>query len=172
MSVGEGKERGREKLATWIGVSVAVLSLVAALVFNGLQVRDSARAQRQAKTATELALLAQIQSAMTESAYRRTPFVKQFRELRSHQRSSLGNKAFRVVAEEGSNMDYFAWLFNHGYVTADGAEELFGPQMVCEYQQAIGPALEEAPLELPDLVEFIQERGPHLRKLVQACQVR
>lgn len=170
MSVGGQGKKEREKLATWVGVGVAVISLVAALVFNGLQVRDSARAQRQAKTATELALLAQIQGTMTEAAYRRVPFAKQFRKLRKNQRSNLSDKAFRVVAEEGADMNYFAWLFNRGYVTADGADELLGPQMVCEYQQAIGPALEEAPLELPDLLEFIQERGPHLQKLAQACQ--
>jgi hypothetical protein len=168
-------ERGRDgkaKVAAWVGTGVAVLGLVAALVFNGIQARDSARAQRQSKTATELTLLAQIQSTLVESAYRRTSFAKEFRELREGKRANLSHDAYRVVAEEGANMNYFAWLFNHGYLTADGADELFGPQMLCEYRQAVVPGLEESPRELPDLVEFIQERGSRLEEAAQACEPR
>jgi hypothetical protein len=150
---------------------VAVLGLIAALVFNGIQIRDSARAQRQSKTATELTLLAQIQSTLIDSAYRRTSYAKEFRELREGRRANLSRDAYRVVAEEGANMNYFAWLFNHGYLTADDADELFGPQMICEYKQAVVPALEEAPRELPDLVEFIQERGKQLEESTESCEV-
>jgi hypothetical protein len=170
VSVEGGKEKAA-KAATWAGVAVAVLGLAAALVFNGIQVRDSARAQRQSKTATELALLAQIQSTLIESAYQRIHFVQEFRDLREGRRANLSNDAYRVVAEEGANMNYYAWLFNHGYLTAEGADELFGPQMICEYKQAVAPAFEEAPRELPDLVEFIQARGTRLEKLAEACEV-
>jgi hypothetical protein len=168
MEKGEREKAG--KVATWIGVAVAVIGLIAALVFNGIQVRDSASAQRQSKTATELTLLAQIQSTLIESAYRRVPFVKEFRDLREGRRANLSNEAYRVVAEEGANMNYFAWLFNHGYLTADEADELFGPQMICEYKQAVAPAFQEAPRELPDLIEFIQERGNRLAKQTEACE--
>ena len=158
----------KEKWAAWSGV-IAALSLVAALVFNGIQVHDSTTAQRQSKVATELALLAQIQSSMTKSVYSRVPYVEQFRELRDGRRSALSGRAYRVTAEEAANMDYFAWLFNNGYLNAKGADELLGSQMVCEYQQAFAPALKDPAGELPDLVQFIQERRSKLEKLTKSC---
>jgi hypothetical protein len=175
MSIDRRKDRERgekaARAAAWAGVAVAVAGLIAALVFNGFQVRDSAKAQRQSKIATELALLAQIQSTLTESAYRRVPFAKQFRALREGSRANLSNAAYRAVAEEGANMNYFAWIFNHGYIAADGADDLFGPQMICEFKQAVVPAFEEPARELPDLVEFIQERGHRLAKQAEACEL-
>jgi hypothetical protein len=155
-------------VAVWSAV-IAALSLVIALAFNGIQVRDSTAAQQQAKTATELALLAQIQSAMTRSVYSRVPYVEQFRELRTQRRTELSSSAYRVTAEEAANMNYFAWLFNNGYLNAKGADELLGPQMVCEFQNAFAPALKNPAGELSDLVQFIQERRPKLERIAKAC---
>jgi len=162
------KSRG-EKWAAWSAV-VAALSLAAALVFNGIQAHDSAVAQRQAKLATELGLLEQMQSAMTKAVYSRVPYVRQFRELRAGQRGALSRRVYRITAEEAASLDYFAWLFNNGYVTAHGADELLGPRMICEYQQAFAPALSDPAHDLPDLVQFIQERGRKLSKLVAGCE--
>jgi hypothetical protein len=158
----------KEKWAAWSGI-VAALTLVVALVFNGIQVHDSTTAQRQAKVATELSLLAQIQSAMTRSVYSRVPYVRQFHELRTGHRGALGQNAYRVTAEEAANMNYFAWLFNNGYLNAKGADELLGPQMVCEYQRAFTRVLKNPASELPDLVRFIQERRSKLEKLAGNC---
>jgi hypothetical protein len=159
----------REKWAAWSGI-VAALSLAAALVFNGIQTHDSAVAQRQAKLATELGLLAQIQSVMSESVYSRVPYVAQFRELRAGRRGALGGRAYRVTAEEAADMNYFAWLFNNGYLNASGADELLGPRMICEYQQAFTLALKDPVGDLPDLLQFIRERGPKLSKLMEGCE--
>lgn len=159
----------KEKWAAWSGV-IAALSLVVALAFNGIQVHDSTVAQRQSKVATELTLLAQIQSAMTSSMYSRVPYVKQFREIKAKDRNALGPRAYRVTSEEAANMNYFAWLFNNGYLNAKGADELLGPRMICEYQQAFTSALKEPTEELPDLVRFIQERFPKLKKLLNGCR--
>jgi hypothetical protein len=149
--------------------TVAALSLAAALVFNGIQVRDSADAQHQAKLATELGLLTQLQTVMSQSVYSRVPYKRQFQELRAGRRAGLTASAYRVTAQEASNVDYFAWLFNNGYLDARGADELWGPRMICEYKQAFAPALQGAAQDLPDLLAFIQKRGRVLSRLVERC---
>ena len=150
----------------WTGIStgLAAASLVGALVFNGVQAHDSAVAQRQSKSATELTLLTQLQSAMNQSIYSRTPFANQFQELRAGDRAALTPAAYRVVSEEATNMNYFAWLFNHGYLTAHSADELWGPLMVCEFQRAFAPAFDEPAEVVPDLVMFIKRRGQALTR--------
>ena len=155
----------------WAAVSgvVAALSLAAALIFNGIQVRDGAEAQRQAQIATELSLLTQLQSSMSDSVYSRVRYNRQFRELRAGQRNGLTSPAYRALAEEGANMDYFAWLFNNGYLTADGADALWGPRMVCEYKRAFALGLHNPTRDLPNLLLFIQQRGPKLSHLAQSC---
>lgn len=159
---------GANRWAAWSAI-VAVLSLAAALVFNGIQARDSAIAQRQAKLATELGLLTQLQDAMSESVYSRVPYHRQFRQLRAGRRGRLTSSAYRVTVIEAANMDYFAWLFNSGHLTAEGADELWGPRMVCEYKLAFAPALRNPTRDLPNLIEFIQERGRRLSRLAGIC---
>ena len=148
-----------------LSVVVAALSLAAGLIFNGKQVEDGANSQRQAKIATELGLLTQLQDAINRAVYSRVPYTREFDELRSGRRSALGPAAYRVTAEEASTMDYFAWLFNNGYLSAQGADVLWGPRMICEYQQAFAPAFQEAARDLPALAEFIQRRGRTLAPL-------
>jgi hypothetical protein len=150
----------RRRLLTWEAVtgSIAVFSLVAALVFNGIQVRDSARSQRQTKLATELALLTQLQGVLNQSVYSRVPYAQEFRDLSTGRRKNLSPAAYRVVVEEAANMDYFAWLFNRGFLTTRGADRLWGPRMICEWQQAIAPAIQNPSQHLPNLLRFVQAR--------------
>jgi hypothetical protein len=164
------KQRGRVR-EHWQGISalVAVASLVAALVFNGIQVSASADAQRQAKLATELGLLTQLQNVMTQSVYQRVRYSKQFRQLRSGARPRLSSEAYRRTAEEAATMDYVAWLFDKGYVASGRADQLWGPRMLCEYRQAFAPGLRDPAHDLPDLIEFIQARGRRLSRLVERC---
>jgi hypothetical protein len=141
--------------------------LATGLVFNGIQVSDGSATQRQARLATELGLLTQLQSTLSQSVYSRVPYEQQFHELRLGHRAALTTPAYRVTAEEATNIDYFAWLFNHGYVRTPGSERLWGPRMICEYQHAFAPAFQEAARDLPDLIEFIQRRGPELAQLAR-----
>ncbi len=141
------------------------MSLVAALVFNGVQLHDSATAARQTKLATELGLLTELQTVMSQATYSRVPYERQFAELRTGRRVTLSPSAYRATAVEGANMDYFAWLFNKGFIDAPGAEELWGPRMVCEYKRAFAAAFAEAPLDLTNLFEFVRRRGPALAHL-------
>jgi hypothetical protein len=144
---------------------IAAVALAAGLVFNGVQVRDGAATQRQARVATELGLLTQLQGTLSQSVYSRVPYEQQFRELRLGYRRELTAPAYRATAEEAANIDYFAWLFNNGYITTPGSERLWGPRMICEYQHAFAPAFQEAARDLPDLMTFIQRRGPSLAQL-------
>jgi hypothetical protein len=157
----------RPQRASWqaISAAIAILSLAAALVFNGLQVRSSANAQRQSRLATELGLLTQLQDVMNTSVASRVPYARQFQDLRAGRRGQLTPDAYQAVIQEGSNMDYFAWLFSSGYLTAPGADRLWGPRMICEYKQALAPAISDPAQALPNLVQFIQERGTELSRL-------
>jgi hypothetical protein len=163
-----GKRSAGERWAAWSAI-IAALSLAAALVFNGVQVRTSAAAQRQARLATELGLLTQLENVMNESVYRRVRYAGQFRQLRAGRRSNLTPAAYRVTAEEAATMNYVAWLFNNDYLTINDADELWGPRMICEYKQAFAPAFQDSAQDLPDLLRFIQERGPRLSGLVEHC---
>lgn len=158
----------RARKTNW-AVIVAAASLVVALAFNGLQARDSAHAQNQARLATQLGVLTQLQNVMSESVYRRVQFAKQFKELRAGRRGSLTPAAYQATVEEAANMDYMAWLFNHGYLSVEAADQLWGPRMVCEYEKAFAPSLPTPAQDLPALVEFIRERGPVLTKLGEDC---
>src|SRR5689334_13005305 len=64
-----------------MSVLIAAAALAAALVFNGLQLRNSASATREARQATELGLLTQLHTALDTSIYRRVPYARQFQEL-------------------------------------------------------------------------------------------
>lgn len=150
---------------TAFGSIVAALALAVGLIFNGIQAQNEAAAQREARITTELGLLTQLQSSLSQSVYSRVPYQRQFEELRSGRRDTLSAAAYRAASEEATNIDYFAWLFDHGYITTPGSATLWGPRMICEYQHAFAPAFEEPARELPDLVEFIQRRGPKLAGL-------
>lgn len=155
----------------WAAVSavVAALSLTAALIFNGIQVGDSAEAQQQAKVATELGLLTQLQDSMRKSLYSRVPYGAKFRQMRNDGPTVLSLPAYRVMAEEAASMDYFAWLFNKGYLNAPGADQLWGPRMICEFKQVFAPGFQDPTYEVPDLYQFIVER-PQLSHLAAHCR--
>ena len=165
------RARGRLARVDWSRwpVIIAALSLLVALVFNSVQARNAAESQDDARLATELGLLTQLQSVMSSSVYARVQYAPQFRRLRGGGRSQLTPPAYRATVEEAANMDYLAWLFNNGYLTSDGADHLWGPRMICEYKQAFAPGLSTPAQDLPELVRFIQERGPELKTLGQGC---
>jgi hypothetical protein len=144
---------------------IATASLIAALVFNSIQVRNGTEAQVQAKIAAQLGLLTQLQGVMNQSVYSRVPYQKQFEELRAGKRGTVTPAAYRAVVQEASNMEYFAWLFNKGYITTAGADTLWGTRMVCEWRQAFAPAIADAARDYPNLLRFVQTRGQRLLQL-------
>jgi hypothetical protein len=148
---------------------LAGVSLAVAITFNGLQVRDSAEAQRQTKLATELGLLTQLQNQLNESVYARVQFTSEFRQLRSGKRQQLSRPAYRATAIEAANMSYMAWLFNSGYLTTPGSDTLWGPRMLCEYRQALAPGLEHPAHDLRELLRFLRSRGREFERIGSSC---
>lgn len=161
----KAKER---KLAIWSAI-LAGVSLAVAITFNGLQIRDSAESQRQAKLATELGLLTQLQTQLNETVYARVKFTKEFRQLRSGKRQQLSHPAYRATAIEATSMDYMAWLFNNGYLTTPRSDALWGPRMLCEYRQALAPGLEHPAQDLPELLRFLRSRGQVFERFGSSC---
>lgn len=156
------------RVALWSAI-IAGLSLAVAIGFNGCQISASAEAQRQAKLATELGLLTQLQDQLNESVYARVRFTPEFRQLRSGERLQLSRRAYRATAMEAANMDYMAWLFNNGYLTAPRSDALWGTRMICEYRRAFAPGLQHPAQDLPELIRFIQSRGPDLERAGSSC---
>ena len=170
-----GKPR---RMRNWEAISaiIALLGLIAALIFNGIQAADSADAQRQtqhatelSQQATELTLLTQLQSMLNDSVYARTPYASQFQALRAGRLNKLAAQPYQAVVREASDMDYLAWLFNQGYLAVPGADRLWGPLMVCEFKNAIYPALGHATQDFPNLSRFIDHRGANLERGAPPC---
>ena len=95
----QGEKKGRN----WEAISavIAMCALVGALIFNGIQVSDSADAQRQSQHATELSeqatelgLLTQLQSFLNDSVYARTPYARQFQALRAGRITKLAAQPY------------------------------------------------------------------------------
>jgi hypothetical protein len=153
----------REIKFNWTALSAVVAAI--ALVFSANQIREGADAQSQTKRATELGLLTELQSVLSQSTYQRVPYERQFVELRAGKRARLSPAAYRAAAEEAANMDYVAWLFNNGYLKAQDAEQLWGPRMICEYKRVFAPAFADASLDISNLFEFVRQRSSALVRL-------
>ena len=106
---------------TAVSTLLAAGSLVGALVFNGVQAHDSAVAQQQAKSATELSPLTQLQSAMNQSIYSRTRFANQFQELRLGERAALTPAAIVLYPKRPRT-----WITSRGFSIA-GTSPLMAP---------------------------------------------
>jgi hypothetical protein len=161
------KSAGRRVSWEALSASAAVLGLAVAVAFNGLQVRHGTNALREARTATELQLLTQLQTVLKRSVYGRFPYIPEIRALRNGTRSSVSPAAERAVKEETADLDYLAWLVTTRHLTTGGADELWGPVMVCEWRQAILPVLGQdvASSAAPNLRRFVAQRGSEYLRL-------
>jgi hypothetical protein len=144
---------------TAISVFLGALSIAGSSIFSGLQIHAAEQAERSSRLTSELAVLTQLQGTFSHAYYGRVPYGKQYVELKGGRRDGVSVSAERAVGEEASVMDFFAWLFDHGHVTAPGAVRLWGPTMICEYQNAFAPVFREPAVDVPNLVEFIQRYG-------------
>lgn len=151
------------KTSTWnwtaISVLLGALSIAGSSIFSGLQIHAAEQAERSSRVTSELAVLTQLQGTFSDAYYSRVPYEKQYVELKGGRRDYVSVPAEQAVGKEASVMDFFAWLFDHGHVTAPGAVRLWGPTMICEYQNAFAPVFREPAVDLPNLVEFIQRYG-------------
>ena len=150
-------------------VLIAAATLLAGLIFNGWQLMENASAQRESRLASELNLLTRLQRTMNQDVYSRGVYESQFRELRAGTRRDLTHIAYRAAAEEAATMEYVAWLFNNDHVSVSDADELWGPLMSCEFRRTFLPGLQDPTQDLPELIEFLQERGRRLSELAEGC---
>jgi hypothetical protein len=145
-----------------ISALTAIASLVVALIFNGLQVRDSADQARQAKLATELQLLTQLNGLVTQSEVTFNPRSSEIvrAELRNGQ---LSNKTNAELGMTLKNLDYLAWLVNNGFIRVAGARQLWARRMKCLYATAVRVYGPTANVRLPNLERFVSRpRGESL----------
>jgi hypothetical protein len=123
-----------------IGSLLAVASLVAALVFNGLGVRDSARQQRasarqesQARAATQLQLLTQLNAVVNDADLQIVGVLNRSNKphvgLSDHERALLDHAL--------GDFDYVAWLFENGYLTLEPAKRYWANSIRCARDTAL-----------------------------------
>lgn len=138
-----------------ISAITAIASLVVALVFNGIQVRDSADQARASRQATELGLMTQLNEIVAQAESSVSPLDREFRQAELHYQY-LSFRTAGQFAVTLKNLDYLAWLYNHGYVAIPGARQLWEQRMKCMYATAV----------LIYTPKYIYPRLPNLRQFV------
>jgi hypothetical protein len=134
-------------------VSVAVLSLGAAVLFNALAVRDSARQSVLSRQSSELATLFQVEQAAKESL--RILYNPEFLEANprdfelSERRADL--QLERQFREAISDLDYTAFLLNNDYLTITGVRERWQNNLNCIWILAVTNLPRSAPELWTDL---------------------
>jgi hypothetical protein len=137
---------------SWEGIAAltAILSLVAALVFNGVQVMETRRVARETRDATELQVFTQLHSLIAGSSARVVPTESEWTT------GTLTPADDAKLGLAGNNMEFLAWLFNEGRIGLDGARALWGPAMRCMYEMAGEFGGErEAAVDWPNLHDFV-----------------
>jgi hypothetical protein len=139
-----------------ISVVVGIISLVAAVIFSAIQVRDSARSNEQSRRALELQQRStDFQTLITVS----TALQRSITEA-EHALTSAGDDGeYPPVGPMLSAMrrnEPIAFALNHGLVVIPGAERLWGNLLYCnwKYVQA-SPYRARFPRHLPETVRFI-----------------
>lgn len=159
------RSRTRRRHLVDVSALTAIASLVVALIFNGLAVRDSAKQESETRLATQLQLLTQLNGLVAQSESTVQPLDAEFlrAEARDAQLSYQTNSEFSDALK---NMDYLAWLFNNGYVGIRSSRELWGQRMECMYVSAVlvyGPTVEQ---RLQNLARFVDlPRGASFTRL-------
>ncbi len=138
-------KRSRRSRFLDVSAITAIASLVVALIFNGLQVRDNADQARATRRATELQLLTQLNTIVTESQSTIQPRSPEFIRV-EREGGELSGQSARYLGTTIKNMDYLAWLYDNGFVTIPDSRQLWGPRMRCIYITALllyGPTIQK-----------------------------
>jgi hypothetical protein len=130
----------------------AIASLVVALIFNGLQFRQTRHATEESREATELQVFTELHQLVNNSV------ASVVISRGSWSSGELSDGADRSLQRAMNNMEYLAWLFNGGHVKLAGAEELWAPAVRCLYDIAsIFWPRKEITATLPALNVFVQK---------------
>jgi hypothetical protein len=116
-----------------IGAITAIASLVAALVFNGLQVADTASQQRATRQATEVQLLTQLNSVVNDGNLQIANLLQ-----RTDKPSTRLNYREQALFDHAlNNFDYVAWLFKNKFLTLRAAKNYWTRALACAYHSAL-----------------------------------
>jgi hypothetical protein len=146
----------RKRATRDVSVVVGVISLIAAVIFSGIQVRDSARSIEQNRRALELQKRStdfQTLISVTSALQRSTAEVEQA--------ISSGDKYGPPIAPMLSAMrrnEPIAFALNRGLVVIPGAERLWGNLLYCNWRfiQA-SPYRARFPRHLPETVRYVKK---------------
>jgi hypothetical protein len=148
-----------------ISTLIALIGLIGAIVFNGIQVR-------QAKEATELQLLTDLHGALaqteTQLQVHNTEILNVISAREDEQESgrpnnrdkTLNPSTQRVVDVAGANMEYLAFLFERGHIELAGSDRLWGDVLSCQFRDTyVGLELEpgDAARDYPYLGRFARK---------------
>lgn len=162
----EDQERGGKRVRRGrdISVAVAIVSLIAALVFNGIQVRNSAQQIQQnqrslalQRKANDFQTLIAVSSTLEKSQAQMNQINPRAKDI-----NSTAN-ALGLVAALRPN-ESIAFALNHGLVDVPGARTLWGNLLYCNWRFAQGTMYSgRFPRYFPELVAYVhrlQSSGP------------
>lgn len=151
----DASRRARRGRIWDVSAITAIVSLVVALVFNGLQVRDNASEAAATRRATELQLLTQLNGLVSQTQATIEPRGEEIEhDERTKEIGPQTNRNFAVLIK---NMDYLAWLFNNHFVSIRGSQGLWAERMKCLYltgELIYGPELRHRVLNLKRFVKL------------------
>lgn len=157
-----------------LSVTVAVLSLGAAVLFNAFAVRAGARQQQLSRQSSELGTLFQV-----EQAVRRSSSVIYSKELSDApaeelERNTLSRVRRKLIVAM-NDFDYVGFLFNHGYLTIQGARGRWQNDLTCAWELAVLDLPVTAPAFWGELAKFARHGvcdGPGGRTKVDDIEAR
>jgi hypothetical protein len=160
-----GPDTSRRRTTRDISVVVGIVSLVAAVIFSGIQVRDSARSIEQSRRALELQQRStdfQTLISVTSALQRSTTEVERA--------GSKGSReALAAMLSAMRRNEPIAFALNRGLVVIPGAERLWGNLLYCNWRSIQGsPYRARFPRYLPETVRYIEtyeREQPNAREL-------
>jgi len=109
---------------------LTLLGLAITLAFNTLGVRDTAHQATETKRATQLSLFTQLDQELNGS-------VRSLEGLHVGVSGHLTTAQRDVLHHAYDDLNYTAWLFNHGYLTLPGSKALVFSRLCEGYRNAI-----------------------------------
>ncbi|HEX4735331.1 MAG TPA: hypothetical protein VH247_13020 [Thermoleophilaceae bacterium] len=106
---------------------------MAALIFNGIQVADTATQQHATREATEVQLLTQLNGVVNDGTL-------QIANLLDRTNAHSARLSFREQAmfdHALNDFDYVAWLFEHRFLTLPAAKAYWRHTLACAYHSAV-----------------------------------
>jgi hypothetical protein len=145
----------RQRATRDISVVVGVVSLIAAVTFSGIQVRDSARSIEQNRRALELQKRStdfQTLISVSSALQRSTAEVEQ-----SIRRRGEHGPAVAPMLSALRRNEPIAFALNRGLVVIPGAERLWGNLLYCNWRFIqTSPYRARFPRHLPETVRYVK----------------